>query len=490
MIETLEKILVGADQIDAQNAILLSIANKMGAVEPPKTWSEFQTFVRAGSIGMYVNAGDQVTVGMNPVLTVSCEGEGVVSATVNSNVFYAAAGSGKTDYVFLFDGTHWNYAGDAVVLSDYGIAVTSGTPADGDTITVHNAAVERDFDVLGLNEDEPADPSRKNVVSIQMHRILDRVEFDPAQYLFAVTDASLAEIGIEGSVLPAGTYNITLDHGAFSGGTEEDGTYQFTTTVNIPAGGGIRHSYIGTYQEDSADYSKDNVIAGTFITYGADTVTVLESDIATVEGTDGVDLGTTTASDPTYIDGNFINFTQRQMYGGNRWSTSYLRQYLNSDEATFAWTPKTVWSRNVENGATEGFLYTLVPDFRAVIGRVRKRYALSAADGGGYEDAVDYVTLNTMLDIGGGPNNSVTEGPVNSRGVVSRTGAYSLWEAASDADRVKYIDTAIPPTAINWWLSSAQTTYAHNERIVSASGTGSVANGGDASGVVPCMHII
>lgn len=481
-----ENIFVNASQIDAQNAILLSIANKMGAIEPPKTWSEFQTFVRAGSIGMYVNAGDQVTVGMNPVLTVSCEGEGVVSATVDASVFYAAAGSGKTDYVFLYDGSLWNYAGNAVALSDYGIEITSGTAANGDTITVHNAAVEHDFDVLGINEDEPADPSRKNVVSIQMHRVLDRVEFDPAQYLFAVTDESLAEIGIEGSVLPAGTYNITLDHGAFSGGTEEDGTYQFTTTVNVPVGGGIRHSYIGTYQDNPAGYAKANVVAGTFITYGADTVTVLEDNLVTTEGSDGIDLGTTTASDPTYLDGSFINFTQRQMYGGNRWSTSYLRQYLNSDAISFTWTPKTIWSRNVEDGATEGFLYTLVPDFKAIIGRVKKRYALSVSDGGGYEDVVDYVTLNTMLDIGGGLNNNVTEGPVNERGVVSRTGAYSLWESAADSERVKYIDTV----AMNWWLSSAQTTYAHNERIVSASGTGSVANGGDASGVVPCMHII
>ncbi len=344
-----------------------------------------------------------------------------------------------------------------------------------------------DWDWMGIDEDVPVDTSIGHVLTVGAKNIVSygKIPFDPQQYLFAITAESLAWLGISGTALPAGTYNVTLDHGAYNGGTAEDGTFQFTTTQPVPVGGGIRHSYMGTYQSSNADYGKAKVLAGTFTTYDADRTTVIEEGLATTEGSEGTSLGTTTASNPSYKVGDYINFTQRQQCGSNRWSTSFMRQYLNSDEETMTFTPATIWSRPMAT-LPEGFLHTLDPKLKAVLCKVRTRYALPIADGYGYEDIEDLVKLDTMLDIFGSQNNSIAEGPVDADGNVTRRTAYSMWKPLNkNADRIKYQGT----TARHWWLASTYPLNAHNERSVNASGALSYHLANNTNGVVPSLYI-
>jgi len=463
-------------QLDAQNEILSRIADKLGAYESPATWAAIQAKVRAGTIGQYVRPGDQMAVEAAETLSVSVSGTGVTAATVNKDTFLAIAGTHHRDYEFTYDGAMWHYLGETVTLSDYGITPT-GTPAEGDVIDVHRTATTYNYDVEGIDEECPAKPGLTHALSLIMHPVLSQLNFDPPSFLYAVTAAKWP------SGMPAGTYTITLNHGAYNGGTAQDGTYAFTTTQTIPVGGGIRHSAIGAYQ--SGSYTKTQITNGTFTTYDSDKTTTIETGLATTESDTGTSLGTTTACDPQYkSDADYLNFTQRNAYGSNRWSTSWLRQWLNSDEASFTWTPATIWSRP-GSGVTEGFLHTLDPELRAVLGKIRKRYALSIADGYGYEDVEDFVTLDTMLDVGFGANNSISEGPVRG-GEVTRTTAMSLWQGATNADRIKYQGT----TARLWWLGSAYPSYAYSERVVSTSGA-LVDNGAYGSnGVVPRLQII
>lgn len=462
-------------QLDAQNEILSRIADKLGAYESPATWAAIQAKVRAGAIGQYVQPGDQMAVEAAETLSVSVSGTGVTAATVNKDTFLAAAGTHHRDYAFTFDGALWNYLGEPVTLSDYGITPT-GTPAEGDVIDVHRTATTYNYDVEGIDEECPAKPGLTHALSLIMHPVLSLMQFDPPQFLYAVTAAQWP------NGMPAGTYTITLNHGAYNGGTAQDGTFAFTITQAIPVGGGIRHSAIGGYQ--SGSYTKDQILAGTFTTYGADKTTTIETGLATTESDTGTGLGTTTACDPQYRSGDYINFSQRQAYGSGRWSTSWLRQWLNSDAASFSWTPATIWSRP-SSGVTEGFLHTLDPELRAVLGKIKKRYALSIADGYGYEDIEDTVTLATMLDVGFGANNSIAEGPV-SGGEVKRTTAMSLWQGATNADRIKYQGA----TARGWWLGSTFPSYAYDERFVSTSGALNYGNAYSSVGVVPRLQII
>ena len=347
----------------------------------------------------------------------------------------------------------------------------------GDQIVGKINGTNYDFDVEGIDEEVPANPGHTHCLSLIMHPVYVAQNFDPPQFLYVVTAAQWP------TGMPAGTYTITLNSGAYDGGITQDGTYAFTTTKTIPVGGGIRHSAIGYYQ--SGSYTKAQITGGTFTTYEADKLTTLESGLATTESDTGTSLGTTTASDPTKKVGDYINFSQRQAYGSNRWSTSWLRQWLNSDEATFTWTAATIWSRPV-SGSIEGFLHNLDPELRAVLGKIRKRYALPVADGYGYEDIEDYVTLDTMLDVFGSQNNSIAEGPVDGSGTVKRTTAMSLWQGSTNADRIKYQGA----TARGWWLGSSRPFFAYYERFVSTSGALDHDYASGSRDVVPRLQII
>ncbi|MCR4935829.1 MAG: DUF6273 domain-containing protein [Oscillospiraceae bacterium] len=355
----------------------------------------------------------------------------------------------------------------------------------GDRLNVEVGGTVRDFDVLGLDEDEPVGAGLQHVLSLQAHDILNQMQFDPPQYLFAVTEAACQHYGWSSTGadagMPAGTYHVTLLYGAYDGGTNQDGTYQFTTTQRIPIGGGIRHSAIGQY---GGEYTKAQILSGSFTAYGADTVTELESGLPTAEGSGGTGLGTTTATDPTYLDGDSINFSIRQAHGANRWSTSYIRQYLNSFDAELTFVPATVWSRNMST-RPEGFLHTLDPELRAVIGKVRKRYALSVADGYGYEDVEDYCTLSTFLDVNQGTNNNIAEGPVTSSGVVTRTNPYTFWNGTVQEDRVKYLGS----TASGWLIGSTHPTYSGHVRGFNASGRQVALRASNTGGIVPSLFI-
>ena len=288
-----------------------------------------------------------------------------------------------------------------------------------------------------------------------MQKVYSLLNFDPAMYLFAVTAEACTAFGWPSTGMPAGTYNITLNHGAYNNSTSEDDTYEFTTTQIVPVGGGIRHTTMGQYR--SGGYAKTSVTGGTFTTYAADTYTTIETGLACTIGSSGTNLGTATAQDPSYKSGSYINFTQYQFYGCNRWSVSYIRQLLNSFDAVLSWKPGTIWSRNL-NITPEGFLHAVDPELVAVLGKVRKRYAMSVHWGYGYEDIEDYVTLATMLDVFGNLNNSIAEGPVTADGTVTRTTATSLWKDSTAAERIKY-DSG--NTARYWWLGSCDPGYSY-----------------------------
>lgn len=459
---------------------LINIGDALGAYSAPLSWGAILNKIRAGTIENYVQPGDPLEVKSSYLVTL--ETNDGREANVTSTTFLSKTGSVSGAWEFTYSGSVWNLDGAAVNLEDYGIT-PSGTPASGDTITVSVSAASVDFDVEGIDEECPVNPLHKHCLSIMMHDILSTINFDPPQYLFPVTAESLAAIGISGNELPAGTYNITLNKGAYNNTTAQDGTYCFTITKPVPIGGGIRHTQMGAYRADGT-YTAANLLTGTFTTYAADTITVIESNLTTSAYSEGTSLGTTSAEDITLRSHEYINLTRRQAHGSNRWSTSYIRQLLNSDDEVLQWKPMTIFSRNI-SAKPEGYLHSIDRELRAVLTKVRKRYALHSADGGGYEDIEDYVTLATMLDVFGSKNGTVTEGPVDAEGNVTRTTAMTLWKDSTNADRVK----TQKGTARDWWLASALPSGSLSSRLVYPSGALGSSGASNALGAVPCLHI-
>lgn len=281
------------------------------------------------------------------------------------------------------------------------------------------------WDVIGIDHDIPTDTRFTHSLTIQAHDILrsGRISAPEAMYN-AVTE------------LPAGTYIFTTN------GLQ----YTFTSTEAVPAGGVI-------YIKTRSDY-----VPLTLTIYGADRTTIVEDNIA-VTATTGTD------------NLSPINDHVRMRYGNNNYSISALRQWLNSESATFTWKPLGLYDMP-STYETAGFINLLDADLQAVIGAVDKQVAKATYDGGGQTLFSDKVFLLSRKEIFG-----------DDEGVVTGESVYEFWDGSSNADRIK-------GSPSSWWLRSPSVSGTGYTRIVHTSG---VLDGGSAHssyGLAPACVII
>ena len=449
-----------AQALRASAEAIMKIGNKMGAYDLPRSFAELQMHIRSGNVGQICPVGTRIQVDKESGVSATVHGS-ITAATVNEDTFIEAIGhAGTAAYEFIYDGAAWHHNGEDVELTNYGIAVT-GTPAADDQVVVHVQANKIDFDVVAIDYDVPVNDDLEHTLALWTSDLLlyGSIPFCAPQKLVHCAEA-----------LAAGTYNITLDHANYDGGTTQDGTYQFTTTQAIPAGGGIRHTSIGAWQSGST-YTKAQILAGTFITYDA-SYNIIEQGLVTTEGSGGTSLGTATAKDPQYRVTDSINFTHRQIYGSNRWAHSANRKWLNSDAAGAGagqiaswWYPSDVFDMPVKS-TLPGFLHGLDPAFRAIIQPVRKRTIKCIADGYGYEDTAEEIFLPSMTELDFGKNNSISETAAKKDGTLKTELAWDAYIGASNDDRIK----TQGGTARIYWHRSPYPSYAHSERYTGASG--------------------
>ena len=212
------------------------------------TFAQVSEYVREGIASTLFSVGDQFeTEKVKNITATVGNSSGITAATVDMPKFIEKLGIVKSGVFGLtFNGAAWHTNDfDAVSLDEYGIT-TTGTPAENDKIAITITTSVLPFDILDFDKYNPKS-TIKNCIVLGMHDIVTygSIQFSASQLLYYAQDG-----------LPAGKYKLTLDHGAFNGSTAEDGTYMFTLTKAIPAGGGFRHSKIGVYD---ASYSKDRV---------------------------------------------------------------------------------------------------------------------------------------------------------------------------------------------------------------------------------------
>lgn len=311
------------------------------------------------------------------------------------------------------------------------------------------------WDVAAHNHHKkPGDPDAPTMTLLMHHCIYGR-QIDASELLWANTGDS---------ALAAGTYNFTLYKGSNGGQTYEDGTYQFTTTKPIPAGGGWTHNKVGIFYANTADYKPENITSGTVTTYDA-AGTMLESGLAVTAGSDGTALGTASNAKANCMNtiGTF-NSVLRRAYGSNNWAESAARQWMNSSAAANSWWQRqTIFDLVPDYAKKAGFLAGLDPDFVDALGAVdittarNTIYEMGDTLGGSYTTR-DKLFLPSMTEIGFGSNDSVAEGSV-----------LPLYDGATQIDRIKY-DQAAQTTARFWWLRSPSPWEADKVRIVNPSG--------------------
>lgn len=309
------------------------------------------------------------------------------------------------------------------------------------------------WDIVGIDQDTPADSNFTHSLSLMAHEVYIQAAFDAKEALFAFDEG-----------LAAGTYHFTIDQQPWVAG-DVGKTIQFTLTNAIPAGGQlvVNNAYNAT------------MIGATISAFsGGASVTAAET-VTMTEGSDGTDLG----SVANVLTGTTTNSIQRALLGSNNWSQSAARQYLNSDKAAGAyWTPKTKWDKPPGYVATTaGFLKGLDADFVSVLGKVVKTTSQNTVtDGGGGVQSEELIFLPSRSEIYGSAEiTGVNEGAI-----------YDYYKNATDADRIKYQGTA----ARYWFLRTPNASYASIVRLVTSSGVLYYGYANIAYGLAPACCIV
>jgi hypothetical protein len=174
--------------------------------------------------------------------------------------------------------------------------------------------------------------------------------------------------------------------------------------------------------------------------------------------------------------------SKRKTNGNNRYIHSAIRQWLNSEEATFQWVSQheydTPPTKSLDIYSGPGFLKLLDPELVAVIGKVDKKIARNTVtDGGGQDTISDKVFLLSQYEVGLG---------TASAGDVTGEFIYPRYDGIDNAGRIKLLNGS----AGNWWLRSPSATHSHYVRSVLISGAVHLSFALNALGAAPACCII
>lgn len=444
--------LIKDDTLQTTNDLLMQIAMNTGGIDKLQSWDDYRKMVGKGKIANYVSTGDVCKASRLANIT-STSTNSELTITIDEDVFLAHEGAQTEDLEFVYDGLEWRRNDVAVVLSTYGITV-AGTPAKDDEIAIHETASDIEFQVLTTEDYYTPANGTKHSLPLHTTKIFDNLQFDAPEALIKVT--TKLEVGT--------TYYITSNHGTYGSTTTEDGNFGFTPTKEVPVGGYVRHSTMGSWR---SSYAKSNVVNGKFITYDTDFKQI--EQLTTLDNASGTYLGQVTARDPQYRTSENCWYTERNLYGSNVWSKSNARQIMNSDEKKVTFVQQHdfdfPWS-----GDKVGYLHGF--ELKDYIGKVKHRVALPICEGYGYEDVEDYVWLLSKTELNGGANNGIYETSFGSDGVLKTTPP-TLYKNLKDADRIRYFNGS----AKYQWCCSPDVSNAGHVWDVTPTGT---FNGGRA----------
>ena len=191
--------------------------------------------------------------------------------------------------------------------------------------------------------------------------------------------------------LNAGTYHF--DFAQTSGNNVKPGiSYQFTLTKPVEKGGRLAGCYGAPNQKPSS---------WKVYSYGKDGITLNETVDVTV-GSGGTNIGT--IQNETRI-GN-LNSVEEMAYGWNRWKTSALRQWLNSNKPKGQWwIPQDQWDICPKQLANkDGFLCGMPEEMMNCLKKVKVSTFANTVNDEGVEDITyDYVTIPSLEQVYGKP---------------------------------------------------------------------------------------
>ena len=213
--------------------------------------------------------------------------------------------------------------------------------------------------------------------------------------------------------LAAGTYNVGFNEN-WNANVVKGKIYQFTLTKAVEKGGRLAGFY-GIPDTKPTEWK--------VYSYGADGKTLKET-VSVTEGSEGTALGMMQAATRS---GN-LNCFKEVGLGLNRWSTSALRQYLNSDRPKGGWwTQQDRWDTAPDGLATkDGYLCGMDQEMLNNILPVKTTTYVNTANGGeanSFDVTYDKVNLISLEQMYIDPNHA-GEGE-----------AHEYWKRVNGTDR-------------------------------------------------------
>ena len=450
-----------------------------------ESYADVQSIVRMGLAPAVFGVGDVIEVGRETAVQASLGVHtGITAVSVVEDTFVAAMDeAGEKEYEIIFDGSAWKYGNAPIILADYGLSVT-GTPAEGDTIIVVETASSINMVVMDFIENGQTtigniklhDKTKEYGMILQSEKILYALQHDAPEAFYAVPEGGLA----------AGTYNITLGDNydtSYGGGA----TYQFTLTQAVPAGGQLTLDW--PYQKTP--------LQGTGVkSWESNAATTPIETVAVTAGSGGSSLGTLLKAVQA---SSGLNSIERMRYGSNRWSTSAMRQHLNSGKAAGSvWAPQNPWDRAPSwVSSTAGFMHGLDPEFIKVCADVDLLTALStvagdctAAEGSagtGFETTKDKFFLPSRPEVFGGGDNASDKGDAWEYYKANSDVPSGSSNPNSDSNRIKV--NASNGNAAYWWMRSPVVGGGGGVRFIGPSGGVTSGSASSSTGVAPACVV-
>ena len=212
-----------------------------------------------------------------------------------------------------------------------------------------------------------------------------------------------------------------------------------------------------------------------------------------------IDLRPFDAKEPTNTDAN------RKNNGNNNWQYSNIEQWMNSDQASwysaqhsydappnddncYKWTKDGTTVTNAYD-THKGFLYYWTADEKALLKDMTLTLANNTVtDGGGSYTWTGKVWLPTYTQMGGGQNNSISEGEAFNKFTNNTSRVKSLHDMVKANN--PYAKLYLSSGKSHWyWMSSADPSYSygvHDFNLDGSVGHYNYAYSGDI-GLAPCI---
>ena len=191
-----------------------------------------------------------------------------------------------------------------------------------------------------------------------------------------------------------------------------------------------------------------------------------------------IDLRPFDAKESTNTDSN------RSKYGNNNWQYSNIKQFLNSDQATwysaqhsYDAPPNSSNCYHYSKGTTynaydthKGFLYYFSDEEKSLLKDMTLTLANPTVDGGGSYTWTGKVWLPTYTQMSGNQNNSISEGTKFDKYSDDNSRIKTLHENCAKYNEYCKINSYTSDRDHWYWMSSAIPSLSFNTRDVSSDG--------------------